>query len=402
MKDGAIQRRLAGLLSLGPTNSFQQACACKVCGCPALPFDVVDFWKFCSEQDCYAMGMSGIPVTYFRCIRCEFIFTTFFDDWSPEDFSNYIYNDDYARIDGEYKEIRPARDATAMAARLVGISSDMRMLDYGSGSGAFAATLRELNRLNFSNYDPFSHPSKPEGEFDLLTCFEVMEHSAHPLALLTDMKRFAKPGASIVFSTGLQPPNIETIRGNWWYIGPRNGHASIFNAISLALLAERLGFGFCGNDSIGAFRGLPASDISQNVTGGLGVPLFVRYLTAPEGSLDDGGRTWHSVEQSELGLFRWSKVNRLTWNIADLPPVYPCRLRIEVPFLIEAASGYTKQCRMFVNGREILPKVGRRSIAVDMDLPNREDITVILAGPELRTNLSLGADTRQLGLAIPT
>src|SRR6266567_4837600 len=143
MKDHAIQQRLARLAPLGPQNSFEQAHACKICGSPALPFDVVDFWKFCSEHDCYSMGTSGIPVTYFRCIRCGFIFTTFFDDWSPEDFLTYIYNDDYARIDGEYKEIRPARDATAMAHRLAGISSDLRMLDYGSGSGAFAATLRE-------------------------------------------------------------------------------------------------------------------------------------------------------------------------------------------------------------------------------------------------------------------
>ena len=43
-------------------------------------------------------------------------------------------------------------------------------------------------------------------------------------ACLADMASFLAPGGAIVFSQPLQPADIETIRGAWWYVAPRNGH----------------------------------------------------------------------------------------------------------------------------------------------------------------------------------
>jgi 2-polyprenyl-6-hydroxyphenyl methylase/3-demethylubiquinone-9 3-methyltransferase len=47
-----------------------------------------------------------------------------------------------------------------------------------------------------------------------------------------------------MFSTLMQPANIDAIKTNWWYIGPRNGHVSIYSEASLQHLATQAGYQF--------------------------------------------------------------------------------------------------------------------------------------------------------------
>ena len=68
---------------------------CKCCGAAAALFGVVDFSKNCRELDGFFLPVSGIPIYYYRCPDCDFIFTTFFDDFTDEDMKAHIYNDDY-------------------------------------------------------------------------------------------------------------------------------------------------------------------------------------------------------------------------------------------------------------------------------------------------------------------
>jgi len=44
-----------------------------------------------------------------------------------------------------------------------------------------------------------------------------------------------------LFSTLLQPDDMDKIGMRWWYIGPRNGHISLHSKKSLKLLWERYG-----------------------------------------------------------------------------------------------------------------------------------------------------------------
>jgi hypothetical protein len=53
-----------------------------------------------------------------------------------------------------------------------------------------------------------------------------------------------KPNGMLMFSTMMQPANIGDIKTNWWYIGPRNGHVSIYSEQSLQHLAEQVGYQF--------------------------------------------------------------------------------------------------------------------------------------------------------------
>jgi hypothetical protein len=165
----------------------QQGQTCRLCGGFARPFDSLEFYKYCSPTDCFGFGFAGIHVEYRRCEDCGFVFTSFFDDWTPQDLA---YNEDYPRVDFECADIRPGNVAALLAGRLA-LWRDIDMLDYGSG--ALAARMGEHGFAKITNYDPFSSPARPEGKFSLITCFEVIEHTVSPAVCLNDMASFLAP-----------------------------------------------------------------------------------------------------------------------------------------------------------------------------------------------------------------
>jgi 2-polyprenyl-6-hydroxyphenyl methylase/3-demethylubiquinone-9 3-methyltransferase len=56
------------------------------------------------------------------------------------------------------------------------------------------------------------------------------------------MNDFLTDTGLILFSTLLQPIEIEQQGLNWWYAGPRNGHVSLYSRASLEQLVHPLGF----------------------------------------------------------------------------------------------------------------------------------------------------------------
>jgi tetratricopeptide (TPR) repeat protein len=176
--------------------------ACKVCGEGCGLFGLVDFHKSCEEARGKKLPLSGFAVYYRRCGRCGFVFSSDFDGWGMEDFRRYIYNGDYGLVDPDYAEARPVGNARLVAESFAGSREGMRILDYGGGTGLLATRLREQGFLA-ETYDPFSEFNElPAGRFDLVTCFEVMEHVPWPR---------------------------ETVRGNERIVGGRGGD-SVFDA----------------------------------------------------------------------------------------------------------------------------------------------------------------------------
>jgi 2-polyprenyl-6-hydroxyphenyl methylase/3-demethylubiquinone-9 3-methyltransferase len=235
---------------------LQAVCAdqavCKCCGATALPYGVVDFHKNCEIQRRRVLGVSGVPIYYYRCPACRFLFTTAFDDFSKDDFLRYVYNEEYVLVDPDYQGVR----ARANADFLIGLFSGPRpgrLLDYGGGSGILADCLRAAGFPEATNYDPFvpMHSARPVGRFDCVVCFEVVEHSTDPEQTFADMLEFLSEPGLIVFSTLLQPPDIDRQGLGWWYAGPRNGHVSLFSKESLVALLEPFGFGIASfNDDL--------------------------------------------------------------------------------------------------------------------------------------------------------
>jgi len=232
---------------------LQTICAetapCKCCGASASRYGVVDFHKNCEMHRRKVLDVSGVPIYYYRCTACWFLFTTAFDDFSTEDFRRHIYNDEYLLVDPDYRQIRPAGNAT-MLARLFPTARPRRVLDYGGGEGALAAALRAAGFPEVETYDPFvpRFAARPSGRFDCVVSFEVAEHSIDPAQVFADMNSFLLDPGLIIFSTLIQPVDIDQQALNWWYAGPRNGHVSLFSQASLEKLVHPLGF------SLGSFN----------------------------------------------------------------------------------------------------------------------------------------------------
>jgi hypothetical protein len=197
--------RLAALRPLRD-NIPAETIPCKVCSGRTAAFDVVDFNKIC-HSELYPFDLSHIPVFYHRCEACSFIFITFCDSWTSADFSRFIYNDDYVLLDPEYTGSRATRTAAHIAELLRGCER-ARILDYRSRSGVFAEAMKTDGFADIRDYDPFSKPERPTGLFEILTCFEVVEHVVSPLTVFEDMLSLLAPDGAIIIGVGLQPANI--------------------------------------------------------------------------------------------------------------------------------------------------------------------------------------------------
>jgi len=223
--------------ALQPVASTDLA-VCKICQGPSPLFGVIDFHKSCIEAQGRRLALSGYPVYYRRCSVCLFTFTNAFDAWTHADFHEQIYNDDYIVVDPDFVELRPTGNAKALAETFQASRASIDILDYGGGSGLTAKLLR---RDGFSavTYDPFSEfDVMPAERFDLISCFEVMEHVPSPKDTVATMVSLLKGSGAILFSTLVQPAEFDGIGLNWWYAGPRNGHVSLYSALSLARLFE--------------------------------------------------------------------------------------------------------------------------------------------------------------------
>ncbi len=216
---------------------------CKICDGDTEMFDVVDFNKSCLEQKGALLPRRGIPIYYHMCRNCEFLFTTSFDDWSYQDFTDNIYNGDYGLVDPESDFNRPAKDAVYVNNLLGNELKELRILDYGGGSAVFAQEMKNKGYRNVETYDP--HFGKKQSianrKFDIITVYEVFEHTVRPLDIMADITDHLEPDGIVLFSTLPQPPDIKALRLAWWYAAPRNGHLSLFSFPSLILAWRRFG-----------------------------------------------------------------------------------------------------------------------------------------------------------------
>jgi hypothetical protein len=261
---GRHDRRLIGrmkqLPALKPASSSPQPC--KICSGPAALFGVVDFNKQCEEQNGFRLPLSGVPVYYRRCKDCGFLFTDAFDDWSIEEFRTHIYNDDYLLCDPEYAQGRPVGNAGLVEKFWGERKQSIRVLDYGGGNDALCATLRARGFPTAISYDPIvpEYARRPEGKFDIVTCFETLEHMPDPVAGIGKIVEFAAEPGLVFYSTFTQPDNIEACGLNWWYVAPRNGHISLFSQRSLAVAWSHYGYKTIAFNNCAhfAFRTLPS------------------------------------------------------------------------------------------------------------------------------------------------
>ncbi|MFO0995055.1 MAG: class I SAM-dependent methyltransferase [Alphaproteobacteria bacterium] len=408
--DSEVLKKLRALPRLAADAPSPHGIACKACGGAVRFFDIVDFQKCCSIERPYAFGISGIPVPYFRCTHCRFVQTNFLDDWTEHDFREFIYNADYVKVDPEYELVRPEQQALRLSQVLSRLRS-CRILDYGSGTGLLRERLASLGFTQVENFDPFSSPARPSGTFEIITCVEVLEHSVEPRRTIEDIASLLAPGGCVLFSTGIQPANIDELRANWWYIGPRNGHISIFSIESLAILAQRCGLVLYGGQGDMAFGPVDPKGEIAALLATIGRRHVVLSLASPDNGLrstrgsadvESDPSSWHSVESGDAGRFRWSRSSRVSWTFgAAIRP--PCTVEVLCPFTMEIRPGFASGCRIALGKNSAPVTVEGKTIVARLQVDDVVEPTITLETPatvrpsELRDSV----DRRELGLAIP-
>jgi SAM-dependent methyltransferase len=227
--------------------------SCKCCDSVARLTGVVDFSK-CGRDWLAGRKVEpyvGWPIYYYRCADCGFVFTRSLDDWSNADFARHIYNDEYGLHDPGYLDERPKSYADLIQRDFGDDRANTTILDYGSGAGHLERFLRERGFTAVTSYDPFSSPSRPVGEFNMITCFEVFEHTTDPRALMADIVAHLADDGAVLFSTALCTPEIiDQGLANWWYCGPRSGHISFYSRETLLRLAAQFGLGHAWFDDM--------------------------------------------------------------------------------------------------------------------------------------------------------
>lgn len=244
---------------------------CKVCGASAPLFGVHDFSRCCEEIRGVRLPLSGVPIYYRRCGGCGLIFTDAFDDWSDADFAAHIYNDGYGEVDRDFEAERPVGNAGLIDRTFPNQRQDVNVLDYGGGNGRFAQELRDRGFPRVATYDAFhpDHRMRPEGKFNLITCFETIEHMPDPIAGAREIASLLDDDGLLILGTLVQPEDIEAQRMQWWYIGPRNGHITLFSRAALRALWAQFGL------RVGA---TPAANLHLVYRE---VPGFARHLVGP-------------------------------------------------------------------------------------------------------------------------
>jgi hypothetical protein len=218
---------------------------CKICLGGSTRFDLLDFERSATDSP-HRAPPSGIPVIYRKCQKCGFIFSRFFDSFTPAEWREHVYNDDYIRIDPEFEGDRPARTARAVQAYFGSMRESAIGLDYGGGNGLTASHLRNAN-WNFDCYDPFGlDETKAEklAKYNFCISFETFEHFPDPIASMQTLLAKVTRGPLLIFVvTWLNDSSVSEAGrlGNWVYAGPRNGHISLYSRAAMRILANRFG-----------------------------------------------------------------------------------------------------------------------------------------------------------------
>jgi SAM-dependent methyltransferase len=368
---------------------------CRMCGGNAVHFTYVDFNKSCRTD--IQFKPSGVLVGYMRCTLCDFIFTDFFDEWTSTDFGELIYNADYIKVDEEYLGERPHRSAQAMV-RILSAVKNGRILDYGSGNGRFAEELGKLGFGNVENYDVYASPGRPEGRFDVITSFDVIEHSLNPRETIKDMLSFMKNDGCLFIGQTFQPEDIDQIRGDWWYLAPRNGHISTFSADTMRMFAEREKLRFDNFGASFAISRPERSEVTQRIIA-TAVPVKLGVQLLAPGDLGAEPFGWQPLEWDVEGFsFRWTSEREVSFGELVLEG----KCRFEIPYHIAIDDVFLERSALRIGAETHRLRCRGKLLIAEFFFARRMllPVTLVTPPPIAPAERDVPEDKRRLGIAV--
>jgi SAM-dependent methyltransferase len=183
---------------------------------------------------------------YYQCERCEFLFSDVIDHHD----NTQVYDDTYWENQDPdwYGRVGETLRLVALANEILRSRLDRaEILDFGCGIGGFLEMSRRSFGLNVWGTDinppkvggDYFLPDLGKRKFDIIVSCEVIEHLPDPQATFDIIRAHLKPKGVFAFQTAQWDP--KTAGRDWWYLGPNNGHISLYSGKSLTRVFKKMG-----------------------------------------------------------------------------------------------------------------------------------------------------------------
>ena len=211
---------------------------CKICEADAL----LHFGLPYSKKTGHEIPDEPDDCWYYQCSNCGFLFSDVIDNQISH---TEIYDDDYwANQDPDwYGRVAETFRLVALSNELLNIRLDRaEILDFGCGMGGFVEIGRNNLQLNVWGTDiippkvgkEWFLPDLGEKKFDIIVSCEVVEHLPDPASIFKTIRSHLKPRGVFAFQTAYW--DGDCLDRTWWYLGPNNGHISLYSPQSLTHL----------------------------------------------------------------------------------------------------------------------------------------------------------------------
>jgi len=134
------------------------------------------------------------------------------------------------------------------------VTTDKRILDFGSGPNPLLKELLELKGYSVDIYDRYFHDYPYSGCYDMIISTEVIEHLKSPLKILESLKESLNEGGYLSLKTAFHPDEDSAFL-KWWY-KEDSTHISFFSMKTFEYISGKTGLKmhFCDRDSIMLFK----------------------------------------------------------------------------------------------------------------------------------------------------